>query len=146
MIWDRGRIWLTEGENPSSWDDRCTRNLLLTCKTMYAEISYMVYSNNQLVLKYKKGHSFQPFRNLLPTSIEFLSDVIILLNTSSCPDGVCCRMKRRLDLSPSGAWSCRHILVYTMSPYRSHHVQEKKLFLSKKIQPNCYLDTSVRRS
>ena len=91
VLWDDSRIYLTE--NPSGLYDQYTRNLLLTYKTIYADVSSIVYSTSQIVLQYQKSHGLQPLRNLLPTYITCLSDVIIILNASSCPDGGCCRMK-----------------------------------------------------
>lgn len=70
--------------------------LLLSCWTLYSEVSAMLYSRNHFVIRYSRKGSLQPLRNLSDTSLAHLTSLKIVLNEFSChseaqtPFGPCC--------------------------------------------------------
>ena len=66
------------------------RNLLLTCRTVYAEVSLYLYSSNRFLIHYKGSKGLQILRNLRPSSLASLTDLTLHLNVTSCPPGGVC--------------------------------------------------------
>lgn len=86
----------------SSYDPPSTSNftgLLLSCRSLYAEVAALLYSANRFVMHYPHHCSLKPLRALTPTSLAALANLEIVLNESSChnptdssmyPPGACC--------------------------------------------------------
>lgn len=70
------------------------RALLLVCRTIYDEVSEVLYSTNFFELKYSSARSLRPLRNLRGASLSSLTELKIVLNEVSCHDdlglGRCC--------------------------------------------------------
>ena len=66
------------------------RNLLLTCHTVYAEVSEWLYSSNRFSIHYTEFEGLQILRNLRPSSIASLTYLTVHLNITSCPPGGPC--------------------------------------------------------
>jgi hypothetical protein len=74
--------------------------LLVCCRTIYAEVSALLYSSNRFVIRYWEKQSLSPLRALTPSSLSSLTNLKIVLNQASChfrdfryaedPQGVCC--------------------------------------------------------
>ena len=58
--------------------------LLLSCRTIYAEASALLYSANRFVIRYQAERSLEPLRNLTPSSLSRLTLLKIVLNQASC--------------------------------------------------------------
>lgn len=58
--------------------------LLVSCRTIYAEASDILYSSNRLNIRYWDKRSLEPLRNLTPRSLSNLTYLKIILNESSC--------------------------------------------------------------
>ena len=63
------------------------RNLLLTCRTVYTEVSRCLYSSNRFLIRYQELNGLQVLRNLRPNSLASLAHLIVDLNATSCPPG-----------------------------------------------------------
>jgi len=69
---------------------KCTYRLLLTCRTIYSEVSPILYSENHFFIRYRDRRNLAELRNLTPLSVASLRHLIIHL--SSCEQGItCCR-------------------------------------------------------
>ena len=64
---------------PSIDDFHFTFNLLLTCRTIYTEASFIAYNTNRFFIRYRDSQSLQALRNLTPK----FSLVSSLLNSAS---------------------------------------------------------------
>lgn len=58
--------------------------LLLSCRTIYAEASTLLYRHNRFIIRYWEKQSLAPLRNLTPSSISNLTYLKIVLNQASC--------------------------------------------------------------
>lgn len=58
--------------------------LLVSCRTIYAEASAILYSANRFNIRYWDKRSLEPLRNLTPRSLSNLTHLKIILNESSC--------------------------------------------------------------
>lgn len=58
--------------------------LLVCCRTIYAEVSALLYSSNRFVIRYWEKQSLSPLRNLTTSSLSSLSHLKIILNQTSC--------------------------------------------------------------
>ncbi|KAH8899742.1 hypothetical protein GQ53DRAFT_602156, partial [Thozetella sp. PMI_491] len=58
--------------------------LLLSCRTIYAEASALLYSSNRFVIRYRQRSSLLALRTLSATSLASLRHVKIVLNETSC--------------------------------------------------------------
>ena len=67
-----------------------TFNILLTCRTIYAEVSATVYSTNRFFIRYRDSHSLQMLQNLTPISLSALAYLTVHLNVTSCELGESC--------------------------------------------------------
>ena len=63
---------------------RSFAGLLLSCRTLYAETSALLYSANRFVILYSRQRSLAPLRSLLPVSLASIATLKIVLNESSC--------------------------------------------------------------
>lgn len=74
--------------------------LLVCCRTIYAEVSALLYSSNRFVIRYWDKQSLSPLRALTPSSLSSLTHLKVVLNQVSCHfrdfnydedhRGVCC--------------------------------------------------------
>ncbi|KAH6650313.1 hypothetical protein F5144DRAFT_588819 [Chaetomium tenue] len=71
--------------------------LLLSCRTIYAEASALLYSANRFIVRYQPWRSLSPLRALTPRTLVHLADLKIILNQTSCHElgteqagGACC--------------------------------------------------------
>jgi hypothetical protein len=69
---------------------RVSHSLLLTCHTIYTEISDIIYSRNKFSIRYKDAHSLKALRDLAPHSITRLTQLTVHLNVTSCLSGGAC--------------------------------------------------------
>lgn len=58
--------------------------LFLSCRTIYAEASALLYRHNRFIIRYWEKRSLAPLRNLTPSSISKLTYLKIVLNRASC--------------------------------------------------------------
>lgn len=58
--------------------------LLLSCRTIYAEASALLYRHNRFIMRYWENRSLSPLQNLTPSSISKLTYLKIVLNQASC--------------------------------------------------------------
>lgn len=58
--------------------------LLISCRTIYAEASEILYSANRFNIRYWDKRSLEPLRNLTPRSLSNLTYLKIILNETSC--------------------------------------------------------------
>lgn len=58
--------------------------LLVCCRTIYAEVSDLLYSSNRFVIRYWEKQSLSPLRALTPSSLSSLTHLKIVLNQASC--------------------------------------------------------------
>ena len=75
---------------PFTDDFHFTFNLLLTCRTIYTEASFIVYNTNRFFIRYRDSQSLQALRNLTPNSLSSLSYLTVHLNITSCSIGEPC--------------------------------------------------------
>lgn len=72
--------------------------LLLSCRTIYTEVSARLYSQNRFIVRYNSDRSLAPLRALTPHALAHLGNLNIILNHTSCHDqvtgdrgiGICC--------------------------------------------------------
>ena len=77
-------------------------NLLLTCQTIYAEASFILYSANRFFIHYGYSQSLQALRNLTPRSVSSLAHLTVHLNVTSCEiNDPCCKIESETP-------QCRH--------------------------------------
>jgi len=80
---------------PPSADFQISYNLLLTCRTVYTETSYIIYSTNRFFIRYSDGQSLEALRNLTADSVALLTQLTVHLNVTSCEKGQeCCEVCR----------------------------------------------------
>lgn len=65
-------------------------NLMLTCRTMYFEVSPLLYSRNHIFIRYRDHGNLEALRNLQPGSMASIHRLTIHLNVSSCEQGDAC--------------------------------------------------------
>ncbi|KAG8158494.1 hypothetical protein KVR01_011616 [Diaporthe batatas] len=58
--------------------------LLVCCRTIYAEVSALLYSSNRFVIRYWEKQSLSPLLALTPSSLSSLTHVKIVLRQGSC--------------------------------------------------------------
>lgn len=58
--------------------------LLLSCRTIYAETSALLYSSNHFFCYYEASHSLAPLRELRAESVASMTNLKIVLNQASC--------------------------------------------------------------
>ena len=75
---------------PDPDDLHFTFNLLLTCRTIYTEASFIVYNTNRFFIRYRDSQSLQALRNLTPNSLSSLAYLTVHLNITSCAIGERC--------------------------------------------------------
>lgn len=95
----RQRIYLHVGLIPTGgYGDHCVldlhgqnqslylpfHGLLISCRTIYAETSEILYSTNRFNIRYWDKRSLEPLRNLTPRSLSNLTYLKIILNETSC--------------------------------------------------------------
>ena len=69
-----------------------SHSLLLTCRTIYAESSIVLYSTNRFFIRYRDSQSLRALRNLTPHSLSALVHLVVHLNVTSCEIGEpCCK-------------------------------------------------------
>lgn len=56
----------------------------MCCRTIYAEVSALLYSSNRFVIRYSEKQSLSPLRDLTPSSLSSLTHLKIILNQTSC--------------------------------------------------------------
>ncbi|TVY59259.1 hypothetical protein LCER1_G000480 [Lachnellula cervina] len=83
--------------NRNKWhrsDNESTYSLLLTCRRIYAEASFLVYSTSRFFIRYRDTKSLKALMSLTETSVASLAQLTIHLNVTSCEsDGTysrCC--------------------------------------------------------
>lgn len=64
-------------------------SLLLSCRTIYEEVSELLYSTNIFEISYKSAGSLRPMRNLRDASLSSLRDLKVVLNEASCHHEEC---------------------------------------------------------
>lgn len=69
---------------------RTAYNLMLTCRTMYFEVSPLLYSRNHMFIRFRDNGNLEPLRNLQPGSMASIHRLTIHLNVSSCEQGDAC--------------------------------------------------------
>jgi hypothetical protein len=108
----RHRLYLLVGLGPWQWAGLCEPNvynlgqqfesgpakmrsgnktarffgLLVSCRTIYAEASALLYSSNSFFFSYRPAQSLAPLRALNPQTIASLTSLKIILNQTSCHD------------------------------------------------------------
>ncbi|KAI9738890.1 MAG: hypothetical protein M1818_005203 [Claussenomyces sp. TS43310] len=74
--------------NPNQWpppaDFEISHDLLLTCRTIYSQASYILYSTNRFFIRYNDARSLKALRNLTTGSIALLTQLTVHLNATSC--------------------------------------------------------------
>jgi hypothetical protein len=63
--------------------------LLLSCHTIYNEVSEVLYSTNLFEISYKSTGSLRPVRNLRDASLSSLRELKVVLNETSCHHEKC---------------------------------------------------------
>lgn len=103
---------------PSAVECASTFSLLLSCHTIYAEASSVIYSTNRFFIRYRDSRSLQPLRNLTPHSLSLLTHLTVHLNVSSCEKGdPCCKAV------PARPKTCdNHDKPLRLSPSSRHRV------------------------
>lgn len=61
--------------------------LLRSCRTIYNEMSTLLYSSNAFFIRYWDQQSLEPLRNLTSHSLSKIKRLKIVLNEASCPTG-----------------------------------------------------------
>lgn len=61
--------------------------LLCSCRIIYYEMSTLLYSSNEFIIRYWDQRSLEPLRNLTSHSLSKIRRLKILLNEASCPTG-----------------------------------------------------------
>jgi len=69
---------------PKTADFKFSRNLLLTCRTIYAEASVTLYSTNSFFIRYRDPGNLRALSNLTPKSLSCLTCLRVHLNVASC--------------------------------------------------------------
>lgn len=87
---------------PPSADFELSYNLLLSCRTVYAEASSILYSTNRFFIRYRYSRSLRALRNLTAGSLSYLTHLTVHLNVTSCEIGEPCCM-----VYPGESRSCR---------------------------------------
>lgn len=64
-------------------------SLLLSCRTIYEEVSEVLYSTNIFEISYKSAGSLRPMRNLTDASLSSLRELKVVLNEASCHHEEC---------------------------------------------------------
>lgn len=84
--------WRESWFGPSTDDIRFSYNLLLTCRTIHAEASSILYSNNGFSIRYRDSSSLRLLRNLSQDALSSLVHLSVHLNVTSCELGEpCCK-------------------------------------------------------
>lgn len=79
-------------------------SLLLSCRTIYEEVSELLYSTNFFEISYKSAGSLRPLRNLRDASLSSLRELKVVLNETSCHHEECFECcEDALGHWPSGA-------------------------------------------
>ena len=81
---DNREFWFPTEDLENCW------NLLLSCRTVYAEVSQRLYSSNRFFIQYKKSEGLEVLRNLRPSSLASLTHLTVHLNVTSCQLGRPC--------------------------------------------------------
>lgn len=68
-----------------------TYRLLLTCRTIYEDVSPMVYANNHFFIGFGDHRNLEGIRSLRPASLNALTLLTIHLNVASCGLGRPCK-------------------------------------------------------
>ncbi|KAK3308304.1 uncharacterized protein B0T15DRAFT_483013 [Chaetomium strumarium] len=71
----------------SEWDPPPASNfagLLLSCRTLHAEVATLLYSANRFVIFYSQQQGLKPLRALTPASLAALTSLKVVLSESSC--------------------------------------------------------------
>lgn len=77
---------------PFSDNLQLSYNILLTCRTVYTEVSSIIYSSNRFFIRYRDSGNLQPLRNLRAPSLSFLTELEVHLNVTSCDvNQPCCK-------------------------------------------------------
>ena len=98
-------------------DMRFSYNLLLTCRTIHAEASLILYSTNRFFVRYKDSRGLRLLRNLTQDALSSLAHLTVHLNATSCEMGEpCCKLYPRK--SPRKFRSCRQHDKPLVSPSR----------------------------
>lgn len=74
-VYDLGGPSGFETADPRSADDRrpaSFHGLLLSCRTIYAEASALLYAENWFIIRYQPRRSFGPLRALTPSALASL--------------------------------------------------------------------------
>lgn len=74
--------------------------LLLTCRTIYLEVSSTLYSTNRIFVRFRDFNSLQALRNLSPNVLSSLTGLTVHLNVTSCDQDEPCH-----DACPGAAGS-----------------------------------------
>jgi hypothetical protein len=61
--------------------------LLRSCRTIYSEVSTLLYSSNDFFIRYWDQRSLEPLRKLPSRSLSEIRRLKIILNETSCPTG-----------------------------------------------------------
>ncbi|KAK3939365.1 hypothetical protein QBC46DRAFT_388056 [Diplogelasinospora grovesii] len=85
--------------------------LLLSCRTIYAEASALLYSANWFIIRYQPRRSLEPLRALTPRALASLTNLKVVLNQTSCHEqktgsegsGGCCNRLWTYERDPSGS-------------------------------------------
>ena len=87
---------------PSSDDFHISYSLLLTCRTIYAEVSSIIYSTSRFFIRYRDSRNLQPLLNLRVPTLSSLTHLTVHLNVTSCEiDQPCWRVYHEIQ-------NCRH--------------------------------------
>ena len=83
---------VVEHHNHSGYLSSCGfYNLLFVCRTIYAEVSHVIYSENSFIVQHRDPRqSLQAVRNLTAVSVSALKSLIVYLNGAPCCLYGCC--------------------------------------------------------
>lgn len=102
----RGRLLSLHGSQRTQYPTLGFHGLLGSCRIMYDEVSRLLYSTNRFSIQYNDRQSFEPLRNLRPSTCASLTFLRVILAETSCFSGeghwgsgvTCCKR----SLGPNG--------------------------------------------
>lgn len=115
-----------------SYDEQSFYSLLLSCRTIYSEVSALLYSTHWFIIHHRTRQTLQPLRALTPHALASLTSLKIVLNQTSCHqqqhghegDGGCCSIISAQGSDPAaraiGFTSNSCCLVWHQDEHDSH--------------------------
>jgi len=132
-------------------DSASTYPLLMSCRTIYAEVAAIVYSTNKFHMCYEGKGSLRKLYDLRPGSIQTLRHLTLHLNATTCFFKPCERARRPWNLEnldqDTDQSKTRHVKAPFRLPKNATAIDEWHRLWREHLEPNlsgsCRLDFSL---